>query len=59
MSRVHQLKISVSGIRGVVGEFLTPNLAWPLARRLEPMWAQDVWCWAAIRALPARCWSMP
>ena len=27
MSRVHQLKISVSGIRGVVGEFLTPNLA--------------------------------
>lgn len=27
MSRAHQLKISVSGIRGVVGEFLTPNLA--------------------------------
>ena len=27
MSRVHQLKISVSGVRGVVGEFLTPNLA--------------------------------
>jgi phosphomannomutase len=27
VSRVHQLKISVSGIRGVVGEFLTPNLA--------------------------------
>jgi phosphomannomutase len=27
MSRVHQLKISVSGIRGVIGEFLTPNLA--------------------------------
>jgi phosphomannomutase len=27
MSRAHQLKISVSGIRGVIGEFLTPNLA--------------------------------
>ena len=27
MSRVHQLKIGVSGIRGVVGGFLTPNLA--------------------------------
>jgi phosphomannomutase len=27
MSRVHQLKIGVSGIRGVVGEFLTPQLA--------------------------------
>lgn len=27
MSRVHQLKIGVSGIRGVVGEFLTPALA--------------------------------
>lgn len=27
MSRAHQLKIGVSGIRGVVGEFLTPSLA--------------------------------
>jgi phosphomannomutase len=27
MKRVHQLKIGVSGIRGVVGGFLTPNLA--------------------------------
>lgn len=27
MSRAHQLKIGVSGIRGVVGEFLTPQLA--------------------------------
>lgn len=27
MSRAHQLKISVSGIRGVIGDFLTPNLA--------------------------------
>ncbi len=27
MSRAHQLKIGVSGIRGVVGGFLTPNLA--------------------------------
>ena len=27
MPREHLLKISVSGIRGVVGEFLTPNLA--------------------------------
>ena len=27
MTRAHQLKIGVSGIRGVVGEFLTPNLA--------------------------------
>ncbi len=32
MSRVHQLKISVSGIRGVVGEFLTPNLACAFAQ---------------------------
>lgn len=27
MSRAHQLKIGVSGIRGVIGGFLTPNLA--------------------------------
>lgn len=27
MSRAHQLKIGVSGIRGVIGDFLTPNLA--------------------------------
>ncbi len=27
MPREHQLKIGVSGIRGVVGEFLTPALA--------------------------------
>lgn len=27
MNRVHNLKISVSGIRGVIGGFLTPNLA--------------------------------
>lgn len=27
MSRVHQLKIGVSGVRGVIGGFLTPNLA--------------------------------
>ena len=32
MSRVHQLKIGVSGIRGVVGEFLTPNLACAFAQ---------------------------
>jgi phosphomannomutase len=32
MSRVHQLKISVSGIRGVIGGFLTPNLAAALAQ---------------------------
>jgi phosphomannomutase len=32
MRRVHQLKISVSGIRGVVGEFLTPNLACAFAQ---------------------------
>jgi phosphomannomutase len=32
MSRVHQLKISVSGIRGVVGDFLTPNLACAFAQ---------------------------
>ena len=29
---VHQLKISVSGIRGVVGDFLTPNLACAFAQ---------------------------
>jgi phosphomannomutase len=32
MSRVHQLKIGVSGIRGVVGDFLTPNLACAFAQ---------------------------
>jgi phosphomannomutase len=32
MSRAHQLKISVSGIRGVVGDFLTPNLACDFAQ---------------------------
>lgn len=32
MSRAHQLKISVSGIRGVVGDFLTPNLACAFAQ---------------------------
>jgi len=32
MKRVHQLKISVSGIRGVVGDFLTPNLACAFAQ---------------------------
>jgi phosphomannomutase len=32
MSRAHQLKISVSGIRGVVGGFLTPNLACAFAQ---------------------------
>jgi phosphomannomutase len=32
MSRVHQLKISVSGIRGVIGDFLTPNLACAFAQ---------------------------
>jgi phosphomannomutase len=32
MKRVHQLKISVSGIRGVVGGFLTPNLACAFAQ---------------------------
>lgn len=32
MSRVHQLKISVAGVRGVVGEFLTPNLACAFAQ---------------------------
>jgi len=32
MSRVHQLKIGVSGIRGVVGDFLTPNLAGAFAQ---------------------------
>ena len=32
MSRVHQLKIGVSGIRGVVGEFLTPHLACAFAQ---------------------------
>ncbi len=32
MSRAHQLKISVAGVRGVVGEFLTPNLACAFAQ---------------------------
>jgi phosphomannomutase len=32
VSRAHQLKIGVSGIRGVVGEFLTPNLACAFAQ---------------------------
>lgn len=32
MSRAHQLKISVSGIRGVVGGFFTPNLACAFAQ---------------------------
>jgi phosphomannomutase len=32
MSRAHELKISVSGVRGVVGEFLTPNLACAFAQ---------------------------
>jgi len=30
--RVHQLKVGVSGIRGVVGEFLTPSLACAFAQ---------------------------
>jgi phosphomannomutase len=30
--RIHQLKIGVSGIRGVVGDFLTPNLACAFAQ---------------------------
>ena len=32
MSRAHQLKIGVSGIRGVIGGFLTPNLACAFAQ---------------------------
>jgi len=32
MSRAHQLKIGVSGIRGVIGGFLTPNLATAFAQ---------------------------
>ncbi|MEJ5369625.1 MAG: phosphoglucosamine mutase [Bryobacteraceae bacterium] len=32
MSRAHQLKISVAGVRGVVGEYLTPNLACAFAQ---------------------------
>lgn len=32
MSRAHELKISVAGVRGVVGEFLTPNLACAFAQ---------------------------
>ena len=32
MSSVHQLKISVAGVRGVVGDFLTPNLACAFAQ---------------------------
>ena len=37
--REHLLKIGVSGIRGVVGEFLTPALAVPLRRRSALTWA--------------------
>ena len=46
MPREHLLKIGVSGIRGVVGEFLTPLLAAPSPRLSEPMWARAAWWWA-------------
>ena len=43
MAREHLLKIGVSGIRGVVGEFLTPALACAVwGRLLAHMWVAEL-----------------
>ena len=51
MSRVHLLKIGVSGIRGVVGEFLTPQSGVLRSRRLSARTSgRGGWWWGGTRA---------
>ena len=58
--RVHLLKVGVSGIRGVVGEFLTPSLARAFAQAFGDLCRrQAAWWWAGIPGPAGRCCSTP
>ena len=59
MPREHLLKIGVSGIRGVVGEFLTPGLACAFAQAFGTYVGGAAWSWGATRGRAARCCSTP
>ena len=49
-AREHNLKIGVSGIRGVIGEFLTPGLACDFGQAFGTYVAGAEWWWAATHA---------
>jgi hypothetical protein len=58
------LMVSVSGVRGRVGEALTPDVVARFAAALgayliEPRVLDAVWSWPATPARPARCWPGP